>query len=395
MFGLVEKDIFVQLQNLTTIDGVAGSQDIVGVAGGRVITSSPNNAKFYPLKDASCSNQECSGPREHKAVTVYDVKTQLSPHKSHNTVNVVQANIEHLLQINPSNQPRALVIPCNIALERGNNISDWTIEKGWNDRSGIVLKTINTLLRKEGVQLDQLLYGKAPNSIADVVTVTLPQNKFCLTTLTLVPLSEFKSTPHTLTSQYTKVANDLRRSSQDSHVILVPVGTTAQYNRVVTTFTNTAYNLCLNQTASLSQEHGVTIACFPESNEAKVLSNPDNPIKQPSNIFTALFESSVDNTPRRGDDKLWKLLKQHFSHIDASLTTEAAFKAHLLETMQQLSGLDICHSTEEYLSSQLLFEPSEDPFCGHIGFSSGQVTPSYWKNSVVPELMARYRRMTQ
>ncbi|MGG2756551.1 hypothetical protein [Pseudomonas aeruginosa] len=96
--------------------------------------------------------------------------------------------------------------------------------------------------------------------------------------------------------------------------------------------------------------------------------------------ISELFEQEPSRWSGRGDPYLWQEMAGQLA--DASWPASAAALEHLLgETFERLSGHPLEYDALIYLARH-----------AHGGMSSGMVSPEFWRETAIPELLDRYRR---
>ena len=96
--------------------------------------------------------------------------------------------------------------------------------------------------------------------------------------------------------------------------------------------------------------------------------------------ISELFEQEPSRWGGRGDPYLWQEMAGQLA--DASWPASAAALEHLLgETFERLSGHPLEYDALIYLARH-----------AHGGMSSGMVSPEFWRETAIPELLDRYRR---
>ena len=193
------------------------------------------------LRAVDCDSRRCKGLIDHKSVRVSDARNYLELVSHHNfsidRLSLVSADLRHFLENNPSNQPRILMFPCNIAYELSDG--DWNPEKGWRKhRTGVVLKTLTQFLNDKDIlktaDFKALLDRQERNARLDtVINVELPDNRCSLKHLFIFPLHERFSSKELLSSQYTMVRRMLKNMATDAHVALIPPAMSFQYKQYV------------------------------------------------------------------------------------------------------------------------------------------------------------------
>lgn len=93
-----------------------------------------------------------------------------------------------------------------------------------------------------------------------------------------------------------------------------------------------------------------------------------------------LFEREPSRWGGRGDPYLWQEMAGQLA--DAPWPASAAALERLLgETFERLSGHPLEYDALIYLARH-----------AHGGMSSGMVSPEFWRETAIPELLDRYRR---
>ncbi|HHH9197611.1 TPA: hypothetical protein ACP307_000629 [Pseudomonas aeruginosa] len=93
-----------------------------------------------------------------------------------------------------------------------------------------------------------------------------------------------------------------------------------------------------------------------------------------------LFEREPSRWGGRGDPYLWQEMAGQLA--DAPWPASAAALERLLgETFERLSGHPLEYDALIYLVRH-----------AHGGMSSGMVSPEFWRETAIPELLDRYRR---
>ncbi|ABR83130.1 TPA: hypothetical protein L6B08_22955 [Pseudomonas aeruginosa] len=93
-----------------------------------------------------------------------------------------------------------------------------------------------------------------------------------------------------------------------------------------------------------------------------------------------LFEQEPPHWGGRGDPYFWREMAEQLADAPWPASTEALHRL-LGETFERLSGHPLDYDTWIYLARH-----------AHGGMSSGMVSPEFWRDTAIPELLERYRR---
>ena len=342
------------------------------------------------LRDVHCDFRNCKGKglEGHKLVRVSDVRNYLGGVSSHNVsidrLSLVSADLTHFLENNPSNQPRILMFPCNIAYER--NDGRWDPEKGWQKhRTGVVLKTLTRFLNDKHIlkeeKFNALLDIQEKNArLETVIHVELPDNRCCLKHLFIFPLHEHFSSTESLSSQYTMVRQALKKMATDAHVALIPPAMTNQYNESVPS----ARELNLQMAPLLSSGSGVSVVCYPGGPEYSSLQCElkEGPIKS---MVASLFVPPLRQYGLRGDEVLWNLLEARFRQVELP-QTEDQMKKLVEKELGDITGVNFLRwrSGGHFFESLRQYTDSSKEMVASLEF---------WKEDGMHKLLERYRNL--
>lgn len=90
-----------------------------------------------------------------------------------------------------------------------------------------------------------------------------------------------------------------------------------------------------------------------------------------------IFEQKPETWGLRGDPYLWEEMKSIFSELPFETSREDFVKAYTI-AFERLTGKSLEEDNIIYLSRH-----------AHGGMSSGQISVSYWRETLLPMLLAR------